>query len=361
MLSRVLTNFMQVNLPISFRFLQFSFVLVLLGSVAQAALIYRPGQGWEVEGQDRVAETSREQLEKGETYEKDGKLEEAAGAYRALVKTWPLSPNSPEAQYRFSVILFKLYDFEIAFKEFQKCLEKYPETTHFDDILKHQYEIACLFLAGERQKVWKIPTLPSMEKTVEMFEQVIKNGPYSKVAAMAQLKIGFAREKQKLWDDAVKAYQDVIRRYPKSDLADDAQFQIGYAYMSAAKEADYDQTATNRAIIGFQDYITKYPSSEKIVQAKENIARLQGEQARGLMNIAEFYDRDGKIAAALVYYNSVLQKYPNTDLAKRASRRAEELQKQTSSPKNSKEPKAGKKARDKGVESIPSEPHQTPS
>jgi outer membrane protein assembly factor BamD (BamD/ComL family) len=80
-----------------------------------------------------------------------------------------------------------------------------------------------------------------------------------------------------------------------------------------------------------------------------------------LMNIAEFYDRDGKIAAALVYYNSVLQKYPNTDLAKRASRRAEELQKQTSSPKNSKEPKAGKKARDKGVESIPSEPHQTPS
>jgi len=300
-------------------------LLLFFASPLPAPLIYRPGEGWEVEGQDTVEETSPQQLEKGGRYDKENKFEEARDAYRSLVKTWPLSPNAPEAQFRFAVMLYKLFDFQGSFKEFQKCLEKYPDTKHFDEILKYQYDISCLFLAGERQKVWKIPTLPSMDKTVEMFEQVIKNGPYSNVAAMSQLKIGFAREKQHHWTDAVKAYQEVIRRHPKSDLADDAQFQIGYANMLASREADYDQTAADRAIVGFQDYITKYPKSEKISQARENIDRLKLEQARGLMTIAEFYDREKNYNAALIYYNNVLQKFHGADIAKRASARADEI------------------------------------
>jgi len=292
---------------------------------APAPLIYRPGHGWEAEGQDAVEETSKEQLAKGERYEQESKFEEAAQAYRSLVKTWPLSPNAGEAQFRYAVMLFKLYDFARSFKEFQTCLDKHADSEYFEETLKYQYDIACLFLAGERQKVWKIPTLPSMDKTVEMFEKVIKNGPYSKVAPMSQLKIGFAREKQHQWESAVKAYQELIRKYPKSDLADDAQFQIGYAYMLASRAADYDQTSPNRAITGFQDYITKYPKSEKIEQARENIERLKQEQARGLLIIAEFYDRQKNYDAALVYYNNLIQKFPTGDLAKKAVFRADEI------------------------------------
>ncbi|MCC7519645.1 MAG: outer membrane protein assembly factor BamD [Verrucomicrobiae bacterium] len=299
--------------------------LLLLAAPLPAPLIYRPGQGWEVEGKDTVAETSKEQIAKGEAYEKEGNFEDAAGAYRTLVKTWPLSPNAPEAQYRYAAMLYKCYEFQRSFKEFQNCLDKYSDTEHFSDILKYQYDIACLFLAGERQKIWKIPTLPSMDKTVEMFEQVIKNGPYSPYAAMSQIKIGFARENQRKWDDAVKAYQDLIRKYPKSDLADDAQFQIGYAWMLAARQADYDQTATNKAITAFEDYITKYPKSEKIEQARENIQKLRAEQGLGLMRVAEFYDRQRKTESALIYYNSVVQKYPGSELARRAARRADEI------------------------------------
>lgn len=299
--------------------------LLLLAPSLPAPLIYRPGQGWETEGKDTVAETSKDQLARGEAYEKEGKFEDAASTYRALVKTWPLSPNAAEAQYRYAVMLYKGYVFQRSFKEFQNCIDKYPDNEHFNDILKYQYDIGCLFLAGERQKVWKVPTLPSMDKTVEMFEQVIKNGPYSPFAAMSQLKIGFARENQHKWEDAAKAYQDVIRKYPKSDLADDAQFQIGYAWMLASRQAEYDQTAAHKAITAFEDYITKYPKSEKIEQARENIQKLQAEQCLGLMRVAEFYDRNRKTESALIYYNSVVQKYPGSELARRAARRADQI------------------------------------
>ena len=41
-------------------------VLLALAAPLPAPLIYRPGQGWETEGKDSVAETSKEQLDRGD-------------------------------------------------------------------------------------------------------------------------------------------------------------------------------------------------------------------------------------------------------------------------------------------------------
>ena len=293
--------------------------------VSPAPLIYRPGQGWETSGEGEVEGTSKAQLAKAQKLEQAKNYEQAAVAYRMLVKTWPLSPNAAEAQYRYACCLVEVGDLIKAFKELQKTIESYPDTPYFNEILQKQYEIGNMFLSGERLRVWSIPTFPSMDKTVEIYETVIKNGPYGDVAPLAQMKIGFAREKQKNYKAAVEAYENLIRKYPDSDLVDDAQFQIGFAYMSAARAAAYDQTATRRAITAYQDYLTRYPKSEKVEQAQANIDKLRAEQARGLFNIARWYDWKNESTSALIYYNEVIQKYPESDLAKRAKERVEQL------------------------------------
>ena len=302
------------------------FVLCLAWpQVSPAPLIYRPGQGWETSGEGEVEGTSKAQLAKAQKLEKEKNFEQAAVAYRMLVKTWPLSPNAAEAQYRYACCLLEVGEPIKAFKELQKTIESYPDTPYFNEILQKQYEIGNMFLSGERLRVWSIPTFPSMDKTVEIYETVIKNGPYSEIAPLAQMKIGFAREKQKNYKAAVEAYENLIRKYPNSDLVDDAQFQIGFSYMSAARAADYDQTATRRAITAYQDYLTRYPKSEKVEQAQANIDKLRAEQARGLFNIARWYDWKDESTSALIYYNEVIQKYPESDLAKRAKERVEQL------------------------------------
>jgi len=293
--------------------------------VSPAPVIYRPGEGWETSGEGEVEATSKAQLAKAQKLEQEKKFDQAAVAYRMLVKTWPLSPNSAEAQYHYASCLVETGEPIKAFKEFQKTIEDYPDTPYFNEILQKEYEIGNMFLAGERLRVWSVPTFPSMDKTVEIYQTVIKNGPYSDIAPLAQMKIGFAREKQKNYKAAIEAYENLIRKYPNSDLVDDAQFQIGFAYMSAARAADYDQTATRRAITAYQDYLTRYPKSEKVEQAQADIDKLQAEQARGLFNIARYYDWKNESTSAVIYYNEVIQKYPESDLAKQAKERVEQL------------------------------------
>ena len=194
--------------------------------VSPAPLIYRPGQGWETSGEGEVEGTSKAQLAKAQKLEQAKSFEQAAIAYRMLVKTWPLSPNAAEAQYRYACCLLENGEPIKSYKEFQNTIENYPDASHFNEILLKQYEIGNMFLAGERLRVWHIPTFPSMDKTVEIYETVIKNGPYSEIAPLAQMKIGFAREKQKKFKEAGEAYENLIRKYPNSDLVDDAPYRV---------------------------------------------------------------------------------------------------------------------------------------
>ena len=82
----------------------------------------------------------------------------------------------------------------------------------------------------------------------------------------------------------------MLDNYPTSAVASNAQYQIGYAWMHAASNANYDQSAASKAIDAFQDFLVRYPDSDKAAQAQDNIQKLGHEQTQGAYNIAQFYE-----------------------------------------------------------------------
>jgi outer membrane protein assembly factor BamD len=303
-------------------------------SVSQASLVWRPGEGWSDEsGGDVSASSSRDQLETAHKLEAEGQRDDALKAYKSLLRRWPLSFFAPEAQFRMAKILEDEADYPNAFKSFQTMVKKYPSSNYFEEALGEQYRIANLYLAGEPQRIWKIPVGPSMDKTVDMYEQIIKNAPYGTYAAESQFKVGLAREQQRRFTDAVDAYQKVLDNYPTSSTASNAQYQIGYAWMKSASSAD-DEGSARKAIEGFQDYLVRYPNSDKAQQAQDNIQKLGQQQTQGAYNIAQFYershpesatDRANALRAAYIYYNEVVREDPNCPQAQKAKKRIQAL------------------------------------
>jgi outer membrane protein assembly factor BamD len=300
--------------------------LALAQSVAMASLVWRPGEGWSDEsGGDVSASSSRDQLEAAHKLEAQGQRDDAMKAYKSLLRRWPLSFFAPEAQFRVGKIEEDEAEYPDAFKSFQTMVKKYPSSDYFEQALGEQYRIANLYLAGEPQKIWKIPVGPSMDKTVDMYQQIIKNAPYGTYAPQSEFKIGLAREQQRKYTDAVDAYQKVLDDYPTSAVAADAQYQIGYAWMRAASSANYDQSAAQKAIEAYQDFLVRYPNSDKAAQAQDNIQNLGKEQTQGAYNIAKFYEHQHDTRAAYIYYNEVVREDPNGAQAQLAKKRIQEL------------------------------------
>ncbi|NLH73769.1 MAG: outer membrane protein assembly factor BamD [Verrucomicrobia bacterium] len=304
--------------------------VLLCPVTSRAPLVYRPGEGWTYEsvgGAKWQRANARDQYTVAKEAFDKKQIGLAKKAARRVVKRWPLSDSAPAAQY----LLGRCYEVrrwdERAFKEYQKAVEKYPKIENYDEIIKRQFAIANRFLGGQWFKLLGvIPFFPSMEKTVDMYNKIIRNGPYSEVAPLAQMNIGAAREKQHDYLLAVKAYEKAADTYHDNKaIAADALYKAGLAYKKQAETAEYDQSAASQAIGTFTDFITLYPDDPRVAEAQKIIASLRTEQARGAMQIARFYEKKRKWDGAMVYYNEAIAKDPTSSYAAQARERLDAI------------------------------------
>ena len=295
-----------------------------------APLIYRPGEGWSYEpvggGVKWQRPRAKEQLEVAQAAfdKKDYSL--ALKAALRVVRMWPLSDYAPQAQY----LAGRAYEAkgrdEKAFNQYEKVLEKQPKIANYEEIQQRQFDIANKFLAGKWFKLWGVIPYRSMDKTAELYDKIVKSGPYSEVGPQAQMNIGAAREKQKDFALAAKAYEMAADRYhDRPQVAADALYREGVAYEKQALTAEYDQNTAGQAIATFTDFMTLYPNDARVPAIQKIIARLRTEQARGSFKIAKFYERHKRWNGALIYYNEVLLQDPNSPYAAEARQRIDLL------------------------------------
>ncbi|MBV9492423.1 MAG: outer membrane protein assembly factor BamD [Verrucomicrobia bacterium] len=292
-----------------------------------APIIYREGEGFSTgELADiEIKKNAQEQYDLGERYEREGDYKRAGASYRLVVRRFPRSDVAAHAQYKSGQMYEKTGELSRAFNEYQGLVEKYPRSPDFEAALQAQYAIAKAYVDGKRLRIYGVPTIASMSKAQSMFEKIVRTAPYSRVAPLAQYGVGQALEKMGAITPAINAYQQVVDRYPSSEVADSAMYQIAYVYFRASREVGYDETSAVRAQEGFEDFLLKYPNSEKAPQARDNLKTLQGRKTQDAYSIARFYDKQKKYRAAYTYYNEVIQQQPDSQEAERAKERMDQL------------------------------------
>ena len=321
---------------LSGRFLTAAAGWTLLGTTcfpSQAALIYTSKDGWSIQGDSGSATEASavEQMAKAEDLESNptpASLEAATLAYKALVKKFPDSALAPKARLKTAQLLEKRGEFEDAYQAYEAYLNKHPEGEDFSTAVESMFRIAKLFMDGQKRKLFGIPLAPSMEKAQEMFGGILRLAPYSKWAPQAQFHQGEVFERQKRNPEAIAAYRTVVSRYASDDIADDALYQIGYVLLREFQEGSHDRAAADKAREAFEDFINRYPESEKTAQARENIKSLQFGDVKSQLEVAKFYDRTKSYKAAVIYYNDVIQAQPSSPEATYAKGRISELRQQ---------------------------------
>jgi outer membrane protein assembly factor BamD (BamD/ComL family) len=290
-----------------------------------APLIYTPGEGWHYEqagGEGSwIRQTAKEQLDVAQTAFDKQDFSTAIKAANRIVShdKWRFGDYAPRAQY----LLGRCYEAkgndEKAFKVYEQLLKEYPKVENYEEIVTREFMIANRYLAGKFFRVWGyIPLYRSMDKTIVMYEKVIKNGPYSDVAPQAQMNIGLAHlSKKGLFVD--------IPEYEDKKVGADALFEEAMAYTRQARRAEYDQSIAAQAISTFTEFIASHPEDSRLNEAQKTIDSLKTEQARGSYDIARFYEQKRRWRGALIYYNEVLLKDPGSSYAKLALLRIDDI------------------------------------
>src|SRR5438046_1920502 len=292
-------------------FITISGVLCRAGR-GQPAISFRPGEKMKYggPGEEEISGNAQQLYDKAQKAEKQVKMGRAIKAYTQLLKKHPKDALAPGATYRAAQLLEFEGDYMKAAMTYRWLVERYPSSPNFDEAIEGQFRVGEMYLSGKKIKLLGIPIGTSMDRAVEIFAAIVRTAPFGRYTARAQFDIGLARQKQSANDAAIQAYQAVIDKFPNDPIAADAQYQIGYIWYEAARLGTNDQAATQNARTAFEDFLFRYPRSEKAPQARENLQRLQQKSTGDAMKVAKFYDKSKAYRAAVIYYSQVIREQP---------------------------------------------------
>ena len=280
---------------------------------------------YENPGETEISGNANQLFDKAEAAERSGDHKLAIKIYKRLVKHYPHSNHAPEATYRAARLIENEGDLLKAAGVYRGLMEAYPQTEHFQEAIEAQFRIGEILLNQKKKKILGVAVGSTLDYSVEIFASIVRSAPYGRYTARAQFDIGRAREKQGSSDLAIDAYQSVVEKFPNDPLAVDAQYQIGYIWLEATRAGTYDPDAAEKARIAFQDFLFRFPKSEKAPQARENLALLEHRQTKGSLDIAKYYDKAKNYRAAVLYYNEVIRQQPGSSESQIAQKRIDQL------------------------------------
>lgn len=156
------------------------------------------------------------------------------------------------------------------------------------------------------------------EKAADLFQQIKDRYPYSRLAVLADLRVGDAYFKDERYDEAILAYEDFVQLHPTNEAVPYALFQIGMVYHAQMLTPDRDPTFSAKAVAAFRRLTSAYPTSEWAVKAQPRLAEAVRNLAAHDMSVGVFYYRTSRYKAAMGRFKKVLTKYPDVGLYQEA-------------------------------------------
>jgi len=315
-------------MKLSFRIL-FLPLLVCLAFVlpVNGAVVFKPGEKahYKTPGEEEMSGTARQLFDRAQAAEAKGDIGGAIKAYRTIVKKHPHDTLAGGSAYRLGQLLEQTHKYLPAADAYAVLCEKYSKSEHFEDAVTALFRIGEMYLTGQKTKILGITIKSGLEQAADIFTMIIRTAPYDKYTARAQFDLGRAREKQGQNEAAIAAYQAVVEKFPDDPIAVDAQYQIGYIWSKASTSGTYDPAAATKSKTAFEDFLARYPNSEKASQAKQNLKKMEHKQSSTAYDIAKFYDKQKQYRAAAIYYNEVIRTQPGSTEGEKAKKRISEL------------------------------------
>jgi outer membrane protein assembly factor BamD len=106
--------------------------------------------------------------------------------------------------------------------------------------------------------------------------------------------------------------------YPAGPWADDARFKVCESYYELSPKTPLDQQYTRAAIDHCQSLIAYYPQSEYVTRAQALSDELRNKLAQKEYEAGEFYYKRSAYDSAIIYYETTLRDYADTNYAPRA-------------------------------------------
>lgn len=150
-----------------------------------------------------------------------------------------------------------------------------------------------------------------------LLQNVRREYPYSRYAALAELRLADCELSQQHYTEAIRGYRSFIRQRPTHAEIDTANFSIARAYFQQIPQElflsppppERDQAATRSALRVVRRFLLDYPESEHIEEARRIEQQVLALLARHELYVAGYYLNRDRPEATIARIQTLLEQY----------------------------------------------------
>ena len=160
----------------------------------------------------------------------------------------------------------------------------------------------------------------SWAEATKFFEHVRTKYPFSRFAALAELRLADIKVEQDRLLEAAEAYASFVRMHPSHEEADYAAFREAQALCKDAPTDFFlfppaherELKALRDAAVKLEAFPKRFPESKHRPEAEKLLAQARAQLAEHEWYAAEFYARRGRWAGAAGRYQALVKSYPGS-------------------------------------------------
>jgi outer membrane protein assembly factor BamD len=107
-------------------------------------------------------------------------------------------------------------------------------------------------------------------------------------------------------------FSEMVKDYPRSPFAMETEYLSAYCNYLQSPRPSLDQEYTKQAIQGFTLFLSHYPTSKYVADAKKLIEELQNKLVEKSFNSAKMYYEMGYYKASIIALRNSLNEFPDT-------------------------------------------------
>jgi outer membrane protein assembly factor BamD len=147
----------------------------------------------------------------------------------------------------------------------------------------------------------------------EMYKGFLSRYPGHDRSDYAQFMLAESYYNNREYPLAAVEYQILQNNYGYSEYIDDALFKLGLCYYYESPKYQRDQQKARDALSKFNQFMQTFPNSPLIPEVEKYVTIINAKLAKKSFETGHFYFRRKKWTAAMIYFDKVIEEYPDNE------------------------------------------------
>jgi hypothetical protein len=210
--------------------------------------------------------------------------------------------------------------FSKAANYYNKFLDKnYYQSRLYDAALDRQFYIAEAYLAGRKKTVLGIFKIKGYAEGLRIMESIADRAGDRDIGLRAGILVAENYEKRKMLNEAYLKWSEISLQSKTSQETKQILLSMARCKYALYRGSKYDASCLKTAKSHYEDFKLRFPQDAKELDMDNILKQIDDQMAYKQLCIGQYYEKVGNRLSANLYYDMVIQNWPDSPSAESAS------------------------------------------